>query len=623
MNVLSKLSVKNLKLNKKRTISTIIGIILSIALITGVCTLVSSFQRTLIEDAIADEGYYHLRIDDLKDSSEIEKFKNNRDVKDTWEVGFCGYAILPNSKNEYKPYVKLFSMNNDTFENLKFKIKEGRFAKKPDELVISSHIFKNGGVEFKVGDTITFDIGERNALDNWEPRYSNTYQEGAEEIANTKSYTFKIVGIIERPNYGFEDYEDPGFTVITNGFDFKTTNLYMSLKNPRDYENSICEIVGVDDYKDFYDKELEYDIRVNEGLLRWEGLAFSDSTLAMLFAVAGVVIFIIIFTSIFCIRNSFAIAITEKIKMYGMLASVGATKKQIKKNVIFEALLLGVVGIPLGIISGLFAIWLLLKIVNSLIGRYLFSSLEGIVFSTSIIGITLAIILGLITIYLSAISSARRASKVSPIDSLRNSGDIKIKAKKLKTSKFVKKIFKTGGVLALKNLKRSKKKYRTTVISIAVSVFIFISMNTFINLAFGFTSNYYTDYEYNIGVYCSREEEEKSLLSITKLDNIDEIFPLYESEGLLRIYDKSMVNDTDLLASDGKYDEETEEYIEFGEKFAPMSIYGLDSETYEKYLKKANLKSKNIKGKCILVDDYNYYDDAGKIIPKRFYKYFY
>jgi len=89
------------------------------------------------------------------------------------------------------------------------------------------------------------------------------------------------------------------------------------------------------------DGEPKYDYTINTEILRWEQMAFSDSTIAMLFTVGGVVIFIIIFTSVFCIRNSFAISITEKMKMYGMLSSVGATKKQIKKSVIQEAMILG------------------------------------------------------------------------------------------------------------------------------------------------------------------------------------------------------------------------------------------------------------------------------------------
>ncbi len=71
----------------------------------------------------------------------------------------------------------------------------------------------------------------------------------------------------------------------------------------------------------------------NNGLIRWEAFEFSDGNLTMLYSVATVVIVIIMITSVFCIRNSFEISITEKIKQYGMLASVGATSKQIRKNV--------------------------------------------------------------------------------------------------------------------------------------------------------------------------------------------------------------------------------------------------------------------------------------------------
>lgn len=207
----------------------------------------------------------------------------------------------------------------------------------------------------------------------------------------------------------------------------------------------------------------------------------------MLFSLAGIIIFIIVFTSVFCIRNSFAISITEKMKMYGMLSSIGATKKQIKKSVMTEAMILGSIGVPFGIISGIFAIFVLLKIVSMVIGEYLFEGINGILFKVNIFSIIVSVILGFITIYLSAFISARKASKVNPIKLLRNAEDVKIKRNKLKVPKIIQKVFKTGGVLAYKNLKRSKKKYRTTVISIAISVFIFITMNAFINNMFDLT----------------------------------------------------------------------------------------------------------------------------------------
>lgn len=147
------------------------------------------------------------------------------------------------------------------------------------------------------------------------------------------------------------------------------------------------ELLGSRNYDEVVKMEIKnprYDYTLNNELLRWEALKFSDSTFSMLLSIAEVVIFIIIFTSIFCIRNSFAISTTEKMRMYGMLSSVGATKKQIKKSVLTEGFILGLIAIPIGIICGIIAVFVLLKIVNLLLGEYLFNNIDGMVFKVSL-----------------------------------------------------------------------------------------------------------------------------------------------------------------------------------------------------------------------------------------------
>lgn len=460
MNILNKLSIKNLKLNKKRTISTIIGIVLSVALICAVATMATSFRETLLQGAISKRGYYHIKLSDITEN-DIKDIKNNRDIKDIKQIQEVGYAELKTSQNKDKPYIHLYSMENSTFEFLKFKLIEGNFPQNENEIIISKHIITNGKSDIKIGDTITLDVGKRISSDNIELDSSCSYNSEHEKIEDSEKHTFKVIGMIERPDYTFENTGDPGYTMITTNLNRGKTEAYLSLKKPKEYKSSISELLGVNyDDLDVIEKnggETKYKHEINSEILRWEVFAFSDSTVSMLYSVIGVVIFIIIFTSVFCIRNSFAISITEKIKMYGMLSSVGATRKQIKKNVIFEAMALGLIGIPLGILSGLFADFVLLKIVNVLLSDALVGYANGIVFKVSIIPIIISIILGFITIYLSAISSAKKAAKVSPIEQLRNSDEIKIKNKKLKTPKIIEKVFKTGGVLAYKNLKRSKK----------------------------------------------------------------------------------------------------------------------------------------------------------------------
>lgn len=605
MNVLSKLSIKNLMLNKKRTISTIIGIILSVALICGVATLASSMQATLVQNAINEYGYYHLKIGDIE-KKDIETFENNRDIEEEFEIGRVGDAVI--SDVETTPdtiFFRIFSMTKDNFDKLQFKLLKGRFPANSSEIVINKRTMaRDGGADLKLGEKISFDVGE---ID---------YDERV--VPSSEKKTFTIVGIIDRPNTTFESYDDP-YTVITTGIDTEKNDLYIALENPKEFKISIPEILGGRDYEEVreFPENMKYpNFEVNRELLRWEDFAFSDSTVAMLYSIVGVVLFVIIFTSVFCIRNSFAIATTEKIKMYGMLASVGATKKQIRHNVIFECMVLGLIGIPVGIISGVFAIFVLLKIVNSLIGNYLLAHVEGIIFNVSILPIVVAVVLGVITIYLSAIASAIRASKVSPIENLRGSKEIKLNSKKLKTPKVISKVFKTGGVLAYKNLKRSKRKYRTTVTSIAVSIFIFITLNAFITNAFELSGHYYEEYDYKLAVQRIEDsaDKEKLIKQIISLDDVQEHFTIYSLKANLSITDESKVNREDgcVMMDEEFYDEEKDEFIFTGKKYFPLELVAMDDYTFRKYAEKIDADYNEIKDTAILCDYFNYYNNETK-----------
>lgn len=154
-------------MNKKRTISTIIGIVLSTALICGTATLISSAQKTLVQNAINETGYYHLKLGDIKEK-ELKEIKANRDIKSTFEIERVGYGKFNELQNESKPYLKLYSMSNESLQNLNFKLVQGRFAMNKNELVISKHIMHNGGAELKVGDKISIDVGKRQTLDGYD-----------------------------------------------------------------------------------------------------------------------------------------------------------------------------------------------------------------------------------------------------------------------------------------------------------------------------------------------------------------------------------------------------------------------------------------------------------------------
>lgn len=608
MNILNKLTIKNLKLNKKRSLGTIIGIILSVALICAVSNMVSSFRETLIQNAINESGYWHIRLYNVS-NDKLKRLKLNKDIDNIYTISEDGYAKLDTIKNEYKPYLKFYGMNKEAFNNLEFKLIKGRFPKDDNEIIISEHLNKNGKANLKIDDEITVNVGDRVTLeDDYVLNDSNPFDKGNEIIKNPNTKKYRVVGIIKRPDVSFEPTSAPAYTTITTSTNEDNFSVFISLKNPRD-KNSFVELLGARNYDEVVNMEINnprYDYTLNNELLRWEALKFSDSTFSMLLSIAEVVIFIIIFTSIFCIRNSFAISTTEKMRMYGMLSSVGATKKQIKKSVLTEGFILGLIAIPIGIMCGIIAVFVLLKIVNLFLGDFLFNNIDGMAFKVSFVAIIISIILGFVTIYFSAISSAKKASKVSPIDNLRNTNDIKISSKKLKTPKLIKNVFKTGGVLAYKNLKRSKKKYRTTVVSLTVSIFVFISMFTFINEGFKQSGNYYQNYDYNYRITFNNNSSMDEINEIRNLDSVNASYLVYYVKPSILIDDISKINPKEPLECE--YDK-NDKCIK---KYARLNIILLDDSTFKSYVKKVKGNYDYLKDKGILTDMYRFYDNKSK-----------
>lgn len=622
MKLLNKLTTKSLKLNKKRTIVTIIGIIPSVALITAVASMAVSFKESYIKFEKSSRGDYHYAFLGVK-QEELADFKNNRAIQKYYLMKQLGYAKIEESKNEDKPYAFIMEMNKQALESLGIKLVEGKMPEDSNEIVIPTSLKTNGRVDYKVGDVITLNIGNR-VTDGYKLTQINPYN-GEETFEASKTKTYKIVGRVERLSYGIEPYTAPGYTFITlidnnnsegiynvyarytkNGLQNKykvTANILGIKEDIYDKTKGGVEIHNEDEEKEI-EEELEkakYNIDINKTLIELETLSFSESTMKALYSTAGVVVTIIIVTSVFCIKNSFDISITEKIKQYGMLASIGATKKQIKKNVYFEALILGLIGIPLGILSGLLATFILIQISNALLKGMMNMEL---IFSTSTLAILISVLLGSITIYFSARKSAKRASKTSPISAIRSNEDIKIKAKKVRSPKIINKIFGIGGEISYKNLKRNKKKYRTTVVSIIVCTSVFIALYSFMNLGYRMIEFHYGKQEYNISVYLDEENEENEEITkeIAALEDIDRI--AIEKSGIYRI-------------KAPKYTEKFVKYegIENREEENAITVISLGKQEYENYLKKLNLKYENVKDKAILINNSfaQVYDDKNEI----------
>lgn len=599
MNILNNFTIRNLKLNKKRTIVTIIGILLSTALICAVAGVACSFQGTLISNAINKDGDYHASFLDV--SKENQKYiKQNINVKSYFETQSIGYASIK-TENKYKPYLHLMGFDKTAMNNYGLQLIEGRFPQNSDEILIPAHLATNGEVKLKVGEKITLDISNR-MLDGYKLTQENPYnEEEKEELEKifTKEYT--IVGKIERPNYEIEEYSAPGYTIITledflNPISDNNLNISVKFNNIKNTYDNVEEIKKANNIS-------AETVQLNTELLRWSGVTRSSDTLTMLYSLAGIVILIIIVSSVFVIRSSFQISITEKMKQYGMLASIGATKKQIRKNVLFEGLILGTIGIPLGILSGCFATFVLTNVTI-----YIMQSTEmidktfEIIYNVPIWAILVSAILSTITIYASCIGSARKASKISPIEAIRSNDDIKIKSKKLKTPKIVSKIFGIGGEIAYKNLKRNRRKYRTTVVSLVVSITIFISLSTFIQYVFDVSNIYYKDIDYNVAIYAN---DNKSFISqIEKLDNIEKIAVTYRMP--------FKIDMSKHLTEEGKkyyeetyktyYEKDNYTYEEFENDVVNYINFVAVSDTaYKEYIQKLGISEEDAKNSIIYI----------------------
>ena len=578
MSVLNRLTIKNLRLNKKRTIVTIIGIILSTALMVGIGLLFSSFQDLMIRDTIGYNGKYEANYSDV----DLDKLNNIKNKNFTYfyekPIGFSKIE----SSNEYKPYMYITSVNKEYFNEL--KLVDGSFPKNENEIVISNHVITNGGLNYKVGDIVTFTYGSRN-IDGDITLANSEFVDG-EDLTNEGTYTYKIVGIVDRSN--FESYSASGYTVFTLDVnsDKGNVNLYVMFNKNKKIIKQSEELA----------KELNYngDINYNSTLLALYGESTYGNVMS---SMGGIMIIMLSLVSIGCIiviYNSFAISVMERKKEFGLLSSIGATKRQLSHTVFFEAVVVGVIGIILGILGAYIGIGCVILIINNLISDMLEYKLHLV---TNPLFIIIPVIFMIIVIGVSAFIPSRRASRVSPIEAIRQNDDIKINKKKIRTSKLALKLFGIEGEIALKNIKRNKKKYRVTIVSLFISIVLFISFSSYMNYTLNTASSVMGEvpYDYQISYFGDDPNNDKEAL-----DKINEIVKNSD----VKEYVSYNVSNLSII---GNYTY-SDEYLDFYKsaygddgikalnnlKYQYISIYILDDNSYNKYKKLIGLDKDSV-----------------------------
>ena len=618
MNILQKCCFRSMKENRKRTAVTVIGIVMAVALITGVACLAVSFRASIIEYEKLQNGNYHYLFSGVQ-AENLKYFENNRHIQRLALARQIGYAKLSGSQNPDKPYLYIRALDREGYEALSLQLLEGRLPQNASELVISRHIGSNGLVKYELGDVIELDVGQRVSEGN-ELNQQDPYTYEKEQLEPWESQKYTIVGIIARPNEVVEERMAPGYSVFTwletvepeDCLEIYATYTDWGLKHAAQVNAGILGVTE-DLYLRYYqecsgytDAEMQQiqavarDVRGNYWLNKWLLFSFSSTTLNMVYAMAAIAVVIIIVTSVFCIRNSFMISFMEKMKLYGRLASVGATSKQQRRIVCYEAGFLGLTGIPVGIVSGIMGIRLLVHAVGGMVERAVGIRL---IFDISLPAIALAVVLSAVTIFFSAFQSTRRAAKVSPISAMLSNDMIKVRRRELKCPAYIGRLFGVGGRVAYKNLKRARMKYRTTVVSIVVSVAVFIGMTTFVHLSLAASALYYEDRYYHLMVSLYDEDAWDEAERIAGLSGVQEAELV--RNGIFRVSADSLPYTEEYQSREAQYSSQNE---------SSVRVYSMGDAAYERFCREVGVSVQEARDKAIVYAQYKQvWDDEENI----------
>lgn len=519
MNLYTSLTLRYLKQNKRRTLVTIIGIILATALICGIGNICTSFMDYQMRDEIQSSGSFYATFTDI-DKEKASVITKSSGVSEYGYKKNLG-SVIWDKKNSTSLDINVFDKN--TINSFQITLKKGSYPKNESELIVTQDLLNKWNK--KIGDKITLNLGEL------------IYDDMGmiSKLKNSQKTTFKIVGTLDKAPYNSKLFAITGFDINTVNKNEKF-DVSICTKNPKDIYNTAISIgkniglVKEDNPKDesySYDEQTNLyfkDIEYNEGLLRLLGASSYDNINTTLILIVALVASLVIIATIATIYNSFSIAISERKKQFGILNSIGATKSQIMKLVFLEVFLVSIVGIPIGLLSGTIAIDIVFKVIKTFFSTSMFGELELRVVFSPVVLISSTIII-LLTIFISAIIPAINAAKISPLEAIKNSSNLKVG--KIKSSKLVKKIFKTEGELAYKNLRRNKGKFRITLFSLVISIVIFISFNGFVDMFieanqinYGTITNDLTLYENNL---ITKEEVQKTIDELKKINGLKDI----------------------------------------------------------------------------------------------------
>ena len=466
MNVFHRYTRRSLRLSPARTLVTIIGIVLSMSLFTAVIEGAYSGLQYLIRGEIEIGGAYHGFYYGLDSETKDQLLADSAiDHAAVWrQVGWAGTR-----GSATYPYLLIEDVDGQLSNLLPFHLTQGsRMPENEHEILLPASLplslFPDDAAPL-VGDSVTLDVGRLlgDGEEAEEIHYYSLY--GELELVDASPRTYTVVGTyVNFPGSVALDKH----IALTKGGGTGDWRVFFTLKNPRGiftwFDNSPY---GSHDH--------------HRELMRYYGTFRSDEIITVLYGFAGVLVFLIAFGSISLIYNSFSISVSERTRQFGLLKSVGATKKQIRSTVLYEALLLSAVGIPIGLAVGCTGIGITLWALRDFF-NVLFAAGDGLTTRIGLVPapgpLALSAAVCLVTVLISAWVPARRAIRLTAIDAIRQSGDVKVQPHEVQVSPVTLKLFGFEGMMAAKSFKRGRKRYRSTIFSLFLSMTLFISASS-------------------------------------------------------------------------------------------------------------------------------------------------
>ena len=488
MAFLANYAFRSLKKNKKRTAVTIVGVILATALMMGTFLLGDSAQDFLIRMEILNTGDYHACFTGVT-MEQANQLATDDSVSSQSLSQALAYSPIENPANTAKPYIFVQAYDKKALDAFNVELLNGRMPVRDDEILVPEH-YLEAEQRLTLGTVINIRRGIRRGPDGTSFNQKTAYHNET-WVEEGQATLYKVVGTIKRlPS---EPFTAPGYTFITY-LDAQalapdaTIDSYLKLHKPKDVYEVMPQLAGT----------INADFQTNDSVLRMMGISDNASINKMLFGVIAVLLTIIVIASISLIYNSFSIAVAERQKQFGHMRSIGATPRQIRQMVYWEATMIGLVSFPIGVLSGIVGIKIVLLIINRYLAELSVFDM-GMSFVIAPDKIALTLIFLILTLFLSTYLPARRSGRATIIAGIRQQENIVVPRRSwVVGSWLMKKIFGFEAELAQKNLKRSRKKYNSTIISLAISVLLFVVTSSFITSVFDSTDNIYQEADFDI-----------------------------------------------------------------------------------------------------------------------------